>query len=250
MQLALSTWQEVEAYLGRSKGVILPIGSMEQHGPTGLIGTDAICAELIAKRAGDAADILIGPSFNIGVAQHHMAFAGSMTLRPATFIASVRDWVVSLARHGFEKFYFLNGHGGNIAPLTAAFSEIYAEVSLALPGANLAPRRVDCALQNWWTLPGVYDLCRQLYPEGHGGHATPSEIAVTQFACPDAIKSAPLVPRIAPSGRFTDAEDYRARFPDGRIGSDPSLASPEHGARLVALAAGGLIEDYARFMGA
>lgn len=248
MQLALSTWQEVEAYLGRSKGIILPVGSMEQHGPTGLIGTDAICAELIAARAGGAADILIGPTFNIGMAQHHMAFAGSMTLRPATFIATVRDWVVSLARHGFEKFYFLNGHGGNIATLSAAFAEVYAEASLTLHGAALSPKRVDCALQNWWMLPKVYDLCKELYPDGHGGHATPSEVAVTQFAYPDAIKSAALVPRIAPSGRFTDAEDYRARFPDGRIGSDPSLAKPEHGARLVEAAASALITDFQRFL--
>ena len=48
MLLHLSTWQEVEAYLQRSQAVIIPIGSTEQHGPTGLIGTDFICAEAIA----------------------------------------------------------------------------------------------------------------------------------------------------------------------------------------------------------
>ncbi len=50
----LSTWQEVETYLQQSKGIIFPIGSTEQHGPTGLIGTDAICAEAIAHGVGDA----------------------------------------------------------------------------------------------------------------------------------------------------------------------------------------------------
>lgn len=49
MQLHLSTWPEVQAYLGRSRTLILPIGSTEQHGPTGLIGTDAICAERSPK---------------------------------------------------------------------------------------------------------------------------------------------------------------------------------------------------------
>ena len=49
MLLHLSTWQEVEAYLQRSQAVIIPIGSTEQHGPTGLIGTDFICAEAIAR---------------------------------------------------------------------------------------------------------------------------------------------------------------------------------------------------------
>jgi creatinine amidohydrolase len=49
MQLQLQTWEEVEAYLQTSRGIILPIGSTEQHGPIGLIGTDAICAEVIAR---------------------------------------------------------------------------------------------------------------------------------------------------------------------------------------------------------
>jgi len=40
MQLHLSSWPEVEAYLARSKAILIPIGSTEQHGPTGLLGTD------------------------------------------------------------------------------------------------------------------------------------------------------------------------------------------------------------------
>ena len=51
-----------------------------------------------------------------------------------------------------------------------------------------------------------------------------------------------------PQGRFTDAEDYRAKFPDGRIGSDPSLADPKDGEKLVALSAAGLTEDYGKFL--
>ena len=48
MQLALSTWHEVEEYLRASRGVIIPIGSTEQHGPNGLIGTDHLDAEFVA----------------------------------------------------------------------------------------------------------------------------------------------------------------------------------------------------------
>ncbi len=248
MQLQLATWPEVGAYLARSKGIIVPIGSFEQHGPTGLIGTDAICAEEIAARAGAEAGILIGPTFNVGVAQHHMAFPGSMTLRPATFIAVIRDWVSSLAQHGFEKIYFLNGHGGNIATLNSAFAALNADVSLGQHGGNQQTVIPDCAQQSWWLLPGIYDLCKQLYPEGHGGHATPSEVAVTQFAYPDHIKQAVLEPEIAPSGRFTHAAQYREKFPDGRIGSNPALASPEDGERIISAAVKALIADYRHFL--
>src|SRR5438270_3550350 len=130
MQLQLQTWQEIEAYLQTSRGIILPIGSTEQHGPSGLIGTDAICAEVIARGVGETAGALVGPTIAVGMAQHHLGFTGSMTLRPSTLIAVLKDMVDSLAVHGFERFYFLNGHGGNIATLAAAFSEIYATRSL------------------------------------------------------------------------------------------------------------------------
>jgi creatinine amidohydrolase/Fe(II)-dependent formamide hydrolase-like protein len=53
MQLQLSTWQEVETYLRQSTAIILPIGSTEQHGPNGFIGTDALCPEVLAKAVGD-----------------------------------------------------------------------------------------------------------------------------------------------------------------------------------------------------
>src|SRR6185437_16215594 len=55
MQLHLSTWPEIEVYLASSKAILIPIGSTEQHGPNGLLGTDALCPEVIAKRAGDEA---------------------------------------------------------------------------------------------------------------------------------------------------------------------------------------------------
>ena len=74
MQLHLCAWPEIEAYLRKSKAILIPIGSTEQHGPNGLLGTDALCPEIIGLRAGDEANILVGPTFNVGQAQHHMAF--------------------------------------------------------------------------------------------------------------------------------------------------------------------------------
>src|ERR1700722_12965139 len=243
MILALSTWPEIENRLRESRTVVIPIGSNEQHGPTGLLGTDWLCPEIIAHQAHkNGADILIAPTFNIGMAQHHLGFGGTISLRPSTFIAAIGDWTRSLALHGFEKIFFLNGHGGNVASIEAASSELYAEASFAHRRAGFALK-----LRNWWDLKGVMGLVRQQFPAGHGSHATPSEIAITQWAYPDAIKAANYAPQIAASGPIREALDSRARHPDGRMGSDPGLATPEKGGELVKLAVAGLISDVASF---
>jgi creatinine amidohydrolase/Fe(II)-dependent formamide hydrolase-like protein len=242
MLLAHSTWPELEARIVRSRIVVVPIGSNEQHGPTGLLGTDWMCPEIIAHRAHEAGDLLVAPTFNVGMAQHHLGFPGSISLRPSTMIAALRDWTVSLAGHGFDRIYFLNGHGGNVATIEAAFSEIYSEASWRGERRGFALK-----LKNWWDLPGVAKLCERLYPTGHGSHATPSEIAVTQFAYPQSRKSADYAPRIAPSGPIREALDFRARYADGRMGSDPGLATPEAGGEIVRLAAEGLVGDVRAF---
>ncbi|EED35235.1 creatininase [Luminiphilus syltensis NOR5-1B] len=246
MLLALSTWCEVEAYLERSRAIIVPIGSMEQHGPTGLIGTDSICPEVIAKAAAeDNPDLLVGPTFNVGCAQHHLGFPGSMTLRPSTMIAAIGDWCASLRRHGFERIYWLNGHGGNIATIAAAFVEVYAERSLSGPDSATPP--LTLRQRNWWDLPSVMSVCKRLHPQNEGSHATPSEVAITYAAYPDQVRNVPLQPKVASSGGFTDAEDYRQRFPDGRIGSDPSQATVEAGIEIIDAAAKALQEDFSAF---
>ncbi|GAA0381572.1 creatininase family protein [Brevundimonas terrae] len=251
MLIHLSSWPEIDAYLKSgqvlAKTVIVPIGSNEQHGPTGLLGTDWLCPEIIAHAAEKADEtILVAPTFNIGMAQHHLAFPGTITLRPSTFMGAIADWVSSLARHGFERIYFLNGHGGNVATIEAAFAEIYAEWSFTPePWAERPPFVMK--LRNWWDLPGVQKLCEDIFPVGHGSHATPSEIAVTYAAYPDRVKTATYEPKIAPTGPIRDANDYRARFPDGRIGSDPAQATPEKGQQIIDFAVPALIADVNAF---
>lgn len=244
MLLAQASWMEIDAYLARSRGIVIPIGSTEQHGPNGLLGTDAICPEVIAHEAAPEGGFLVSPTFNVGQAQHHMGFAGTITLRPSTMIAAIQDWIASLSRHGFDRFYFFNGHGGNIATIQAAFAEAYAPWSL-----KGAPAPFACSLMNWWELPGVSDTCARLFPVGDGSHATASEVSVTYYRYPDAQKKVAMSPKIAPSGPIRDAADYRRRFADGRIGSDPSQASPEAGAEIVRAAKQALIADVARFFG-
>ncbi|MAP95365.1 MAG: amidase [Ponticaulis sp.] len=246
MRLHLSTWPEVETYLNRSRTILIPIGSTEQHGPNGLVGTDALCPEIIASATEDLTDMLVGPTFSVGIAQHHLGFAGSMTLRPSTMIAVMKDWTDSLIRHGFERIFWLNGHGGNVATIQAAFAEIYSERSLA-PPSNTKPNDLRLKSMNWWELPSVMDVCRREFPTGDGMHATASEVAVTYAGYPDQVRSVEMSPKIAPVGGFRDADDYRSRFPDGRIGSDPSQATVEKGKTIIAAAANSLADTFRRF---
>ncbi len=249
MYLQLSTWPEVESYLKTSRACIIPIGSTEQHGPNGFIGTDALCPEILARGIEKETGCLVAPTISVGMAQHHLGFAGSITLRPSTLMAVIQDTVNSLARHGFERFYFLNGHGGNIATATAAFSEIYAESSLGTAGSNRPSLR--CKLRNWWEAPSVSGISRRRFGAAEGSHATCSEVSLTWYGYPeerrDGVK---LTPDIAPNGPIYDAADYRRRFPDGRIGSNPALASVEAGKELFEAAVPELAKDFREFSAA
>ncbi len=246
MHLHLSTWTEVEIYLNKSTGIIIPIGSTEQHGPTGLIGTDAICAEAIAAAVGIATEALVAPTINVGMALHHTGFPGTISLRPSTMILVIRDYITCLARSGFTKFFFINGHGGNIATLKAAYSETYAHLAdLNIPHAD----RVECQTANWFMSGSVYRLAQELYGDREGSHATPSEVALTQYLYPEAIKSAQLDPNhLSQQRKILGAADFRRRYPDGRMGSDPSLATPEHGQQFFDLAVKDLTASYLEFL--
>ncbi len=250
MRLQMMTWQEVERYLERSTGIILPIGSTEQHGPMGLLGTDALCAETIALGVGEAADAIVAPTVSVGNAHFHLDFAGSMALRPTTLTAVMVDMLTSLARHGFRHVYVINGHGGNVAPTLSAFHEVHAQASF-----SGGPGRLRTRLKNWWNTPAVGELRTELYGDGEGYHATPSEIAITQHAYPDAIgvEDVPPPPPLGDDGmehvgdNYFDAADYRERFADGRVASHSALARPEQGKAIIAAAVEDISADYRSF---
>ena len=254
MELLLSTWKDVEAYLGRSKGILIPLGSIEQHGPDGLIGTDTFCPDAIARRMADAGDILLGPVIPFGVAPFNLAFPGTISMRAATLMAVIEDYLRSLMRHGFERFYFLNGHGGNLGPLRAACQELQASRSYSAWAETGSPR---FKFRSWWEYPAVDALRRELYGDGEGMHATPSEIAITQALYPEQIQPSELPPPPKLSAAFlrdhagdnhAGAQEHRRLFPDGRVGSDSGLARPEHGVRLLAAAVADGLADYRAFL--
>jgi creatinine amidohydrolase len=245
IRLALRSWPEVEAYLEHCKGVIIPLGSTEQHGPTGAIGTDALTAEAIALEVGRRTGVLVTPAQAFGMAEHHLGFAGTMSLQPATLLAVLHDLVLSLARHGFERVFVINGHGGNIATTRAAFAQAHGTAaSRDLPVAS----KLRCRLSNWFMAGPVMREARDLYGDKEGHHATPSEIAVTLQLEPTLVRKQRPLPDPAPAGPIHGPEDFRRRHPDGRMGSHPSLATAEQGASLINTAALALSEDLCRFL--
>jgi len=253
MQLALSTSLQVERYLERSRTIVLPLGSTEQHGPIGLIGTDTLCAQSIAHRLGEARGVLIAPTLSITVAQFNMAFAGTMTVRASTLLTLILDVLHSLADQGFERIYFLNGHGANIAVARSAFQDFYLERK------RLSGRVPRCRLRSWWEYPEVDRLRKEWFGVHEGMHATPSEVSIVMAVEPDhaarahaegkrptggagAPLNAAFLRDHAGDNHF-DAVSHRTAFPDGRVGSDSWLATRERGEALMAAAVADAARD-------
>jgi len=254
MRLQFATWPEVERYLAACDAVVIPLGSTEQHGPNGLIGTDALCAESIAwLGAQESEPILVAPTQALTPAQFNLGFPGTVSLRASTLLQVLEDIVASLSRSGFRKFYFLNGHGANIAVARAAIHDLHQ-------GRSLEEQRAGPALRfrfrSWWDFDRTNALRQEHYGEREGLHATPSEVAITQAVVDrDTPSYEPMDFSQLPAEFFVDhagdnhddAHSHRAAFADGRVGSDPQLASPETGADLLETAAKEFAADFHKF---
>lgn len=138
--MASVLWQELTAEELREKAardavVVLPVASMEQHGPHLPVGVDTILCggvcKLAAERAGDV-EVVVAPTLWCGMAEHHMAFGGTFTFDIPTYRAVLLALLKSLERHGFRRIVIVNGHGGNIAALGAFLPDFARETSLSI----------------------------------------------------------------------------------------------------------------------
>jgi creatinine amidohydrolase len=239
MRLDRCTWPEVESHLARGGGVLLPVGSTEQHGPMGLIGTDTLCATAIAEAAAPLCGAVVAPPLGYTPAPFNTGFPGTISIPEPLFQALAAQVLSELLRQGFSRVYVLNGHGANLAPLRRAMEE--------LPGGAVR-------LRSWWDYDPVNTLRQTLYGDWEGMHATPSEIAITMATdrCPPVPPAALDPPRKLDAAymrahagdRHGPPDAHRHDFPDGRVGSHSALARPDHGAQLLALAAEALAADY------
>lgn len=122
MQLQDLSWTDV-----RNQGfevAVLPVGSTEQHGPHNPLGVDAIAARRFSREACDRTGAVCLPPIEIGVAEHHRNFEGTLFVSPDTLRDYVYETLESLTYHDIDRVVVVNGHGGNSAALEQACSRI------------------------------------------------------------------------------------------------------------------------------
>jgi len=139
------SWKQIKNALADGyKTVIIPVGSIEQHGPHLPVGTDYLLgypiSREVARRLGKT---LVAPTIRPGLSEHHMHFPGTVTLQPETFKMVLRDYLSCYIRHGFTTIIFLNTHGGNAITLRAFVEEnenAHPGVTIIFPRTSNASR--------------------------------------------------------------------------------------------------------------
>lgn len=107
------TWPEVAEAAREDAVCLIPVATLEDHGPHLPIDADLRIVAEIAERAASRAGAVLLPAIPHGYSPHHLDFPGPITIGWDTFTRYVRDVGISLADHGFRRMLFLNGHGSN-----------------------------------------------------------------------------------------------------------------------------------------
>jgi len=152
--LARMTWPEAKAAFTEDRVVVVPIGSVEQHGPHLPVGTDYLVADVLGKMiAGRCPKCLVTPTIPVGYADYHTDFVGSLSVSLSTLEAYVAEYVSYLVKYGAKRILFVNSHGGNMPALAHLSYRLRREGVLA-------------ATILWWDILGV--LAPETSPAGHG----------------------------------------------------------------------------------
>ncbi|RAI57032.1 creatininase family protein [Roseicella frigidaeris] len=226
------TAEELRARAAADALVIVPVASLEQHGPHLATGVDIILAGGVAARtaariAAAGAPVVVTPVVWTGLAEHHMEFGGTVTLDYASFAAALGGIARSAARHGFRRVMLLNGHGGNAEAVMVAASEL----SIAL-GIKVA------AGTYWHMVPEV--IAPILERQSGLMHACEAETSMMLALRPDSVRLDRLAEAHGPASTRVEGQppglalrrSFRAISESGVIG-DARAASAEKGERLL-----------------
>ena len=119
------TSPEFDGYVrnGHISKIILPIASLEQHGPHLPLSTDTTISEYIAKRIAERCpQACLMPAIPLGCSAEHLGFAGTISLEPETVSRLLLEVSASLRACGLRKLFIINGHGGNRSTLESAMA--------------------------------------------------------------------------------------------------------------------------------
>jgi creatinine amidohydrolase len=219
--------------------VVLPTGSIEQHGPHLPLMVDTAVVTHIARAAGARAaariPLVVAPTVHYGVSHHHLAFPGTMSLTSGLYVESVKELVRCLYRNGVRQVVLLNGHGGNQHP-----NGVIAHALVNEDGLEMRIGQVS-----YWTA-----AARALEEAGAAevapsfpGHAGGFETSLMLALRPDLVQ---LERRRAPTGRLSSAGgavEHGAFVRAGGTSDDASRADAAAGERLLE-ATVGAVTDY------
>lgn len=237
------TAAEIQARATPATVVLIPVASIEQHGPHLAVGVDTLLATAVAERTASrlvaaGTPALVTPCIWSGLAEHHMAFGGTMTLDLPTFLAVVGGIARSVARHGFRRIGLVNGHGGNTEAIASAAIELTRTLGVPVVGLT------------YW-LANADTFAAILEAQANVMHACEAETSMMMAVAPDCVRperiAAALPKRFAPPAPpgFKRSRSFDTMTDTGVIG-DPRSASAAKGERLLEAAATRLAEELAR----
>jgi len=135
-ELKYMTWVEADEAFRENRVVIIPMGSMEVHGPHSPVG-DFILAEEVALEVAKRTDAIITPVVPFGVSEYFRGFPGTISVQNETLYRYVRDMVDCLVEHKVTKILLLNGHTGSAAALEQLSRRVRREMNIMIPRIDL-----------------------------------------------------------------------------------------------------------------
>ncbi|HYY34546.1 MAG TPA: creatininase family protein [Gaiellaceae bacterium] len=239
------TWPEVRDAAGEDLVCLIPVATLEDHGPHLPIDTDLRITAEICRRAAEQApdEILLLPPVPHGYSPHHMDFPGPITIGWDTFTRYLVDIGRSLAHHGFRRMLFLNGHGSNQNLVEMAARLIGLEHDDILAAAAFHTSGSESAR-----------LIAELRDSELGGMAHACELETSMYLAiePDAVDMDKAVDeRGYPAGRHSwmDWSDgplkmmpWWSSFSRTGVQGEPTKATAEKGAALLDAAVAECIE--------
>jgi len=238
------SWPELREASRQERVVVLPVGTIEQHGPHLPLATDCITSREISKLAVERipAEAILMPQVYYSFNTHHMDFPGTIAVDGPHIIAYVTDVLKSVAHHGFKKILLVNGHGSNVPFLDIAARNLTNQTESV------------AAMVSWWDLgePAITDIRESEYPGGMA-HACELETSVILHLRPDLVEMSKADRDIdyTPTKYFFwdlqkgpvvhFVETFSCSSATGTKG-DPRTATAEKGARVVECAVGNMAE--------